>query len=53
MVKKDPDQIWLDLCQTGPLQQQAIQHCCKFLQAYAQGRKRRLICLGPEEYEVS
>lgn len=53
MAKRDPKQIWLDLCQPGPKQEQAIKLCQKFFEIYSTRRKRRQqICLGPEEYQV-
>lgn len=51
-IKKDPDQIWLDLCQAGPLQARAVKHCKKFLRIYATARKRKEVTLGPEKYET-
>lgn len=52
MAKLDPEQIWLDLCQPDPRQERAIQLCQRFLKIYAENRKRRQVCLGPQEYEV-
>lgn len=36
MMHRDPDQIWLDMCQPGPAQEQAIHYCRTFLRVYAE-----------------
>lgn len=51
-AKKDPEQIWLDLCQPGPRQYEAVKLCKKFLRIYATARKRRAANLGLSEYAV-
>lgn len=52
MMKRDPDQIWLDLCRPGPAQEQAVHYCRRFLQVYAKKRKRRRVSLAPEEFQI-
>lgn len=54
MLSRDPDQIWLDMCQPGPAQERAIHFCrnIKFLQVYAENRERRRVSLDPEENNV-
>lgn len=52
MAKKDPEKVWVDLCQPGLLQVEAMTFCKKFLRVYATRRKRKQVCLGPEEYSI-
>lgn len=52
IARKNPEQVWLDLCQPGQLQKEAISFCKKFLKVYSTKRKRKRVSLGPKEYSI-
>ncbi|KAL2289652.1 hypothetical protein FJTKL_01892 [Diaporthe vaccinii] len=51
VAKKDPEKIWIDLCQPREAAR-ATKLCETFLHTYATRTRKRRICLGPEEYEL-
>lgn len=48
----NPQQIWIDLCNSGEPQQRAIKYGQKFLRVYATKRKRMRLSIGLAERET-